>query len=230
MTALHFLRRTLACCIGMAFVSTAQAAGGAHLVDDAGVEAPGVCHLETWVSHQRHTTGSVATLAPACTLTALPRIEFGASVEQAWGNESTTGFGPAVKVNLVPLETGLGIGIAGALTHNPRAGRTDAARIVLPVSLALHDGVLAHFNAGWLYERTGVRQHQHFAGTQMEVAIGNSLTLMGEVLKRQSGRTGAQLGLRWSAGRKDLDLDLLMGRRIDGQAGRTMTLGISLRR
>ncbi|MFC4623375.1 hypothetical protein ACFO3A_14345 [Comamonas nitrativorans] len=230
MTALHFLRSTLACCIGVACVSTAQAAGGAHLVDDADVETPGVCHLETWVSHHRHTAGGMATLAPACTFTALPRVEFGVSAEQAWGNETMTGFGPAIKINLMPVETGLGIGIAGSVIHNARAGRTDAARIVVPVSLALHDGVWSHFNAGWLYERTGARQHRRFAGTQLEVAVSNSLTLMGEMLTRQAERTGAQLGLRWSAGRKDLDLDLLIGRRIDGQARRTVTLGVSLRR
>lgn len=56
------------------------AAGGPHIVDDAEVETPGVCHLETWAT--RYIPGDgYFNLAPACTTLQMPWLEIGAAYQ-----------------------------------------------------------------------------------------------------------------------------------------------------
>jgi hypothetical protein len=55
-------------------------AGGAHLIDDPGVETPGTCHLETWITGYGGGRGLV-NLSPGCTREALPRLELGGAVQ-----------------------------------------------------------------------------------------------------------------------------------------------------
>lgn len=48
-------------------------------------------------------------LSPACTRKAEPRLELGASLQQAWANGQTDGLlGPALKLNLLPDEKRVG--------------------------------------------------------------------------------------------------------------------------
>ncbi len=157
------LRFVVAGLIGLMIAAPARAAGGAHVVDDAGVETPGVCHLESWVSrHNRH--GGVATLAPACTFEALPRMEFGGFIERKWGEDAETSFGPALKLNLIPLETRFGLGVIGLAAWSTGSRQIDAASVIVPISLQLNERVRANLNAGWLYARGDAQQNQAFFG------------------------------------------------------------------
>ncbi|WP_306049884.1 hypothetical protein [Oceaniradius stylonematis] len=223
------LRLAAAGFIGLMTASSAEAAGGAHIIDDAGVETPGVCHLESWVSrHNRH--GGVATLAPACTFEALPRMEFGGFIERAWGEGADTNFGPALKLNLIPLETGFGLGVIGSAAWSTGSRQIDAASVIVPISLQLHERVRANFNAGWLYARGDAQQNQAFLGAQIETDITNDLMLMGEVFTRDIGQPGAQFGLRWTPGQGSVDVDILSGWRTDGTTPWSVTLGVTIRR
>ncbi|WP_205041993.1 hypothetical protein [Rhodoligotrophos defluvii] len=223
------LQYTVVGLVGLMTISSAQAAGGAHVIDDAGVETPGVCHLETWVSRHNAQSG-LAALALACTFEAWPRMEFGGSIGRAWGEGADTSFGPALKLNLIPLETGLGLGVISSAAWSAGSGQIDAASVIVPVSLQLHERVRANFNAGWLYARSDARQNQAFIGAQIETDIANGWMLMGEVFTHDIGQPGAQFGLRWSPGQGSVDLDILSGWRTDGATPWTVTLGVTIRR
>lgn len=56
----------------------AFAAGGEHVIDDAAVETPGTCHLESWVTLS--SGGGLVNSAPACTRKAWPNLELGGFV------------------------------------------------------------------------------------------------------------------------------------------------------
>lgn len=214
---------------GLATVSSAQAAGGAHIVDDAGVETPGVCHLETWVS--RHSTeGGLLNLAPACTFESVPYIEFGAAAQRTWGPGADTTLGPALKLNLRPLDTGIGFGVIGTAAWSVGTGQVETASLILPVSFQLHERVRANINVGWHYLRTHPRQNQAFVGAQIEADIARDLSVMAEAFTRDEGRPGAQVGLRWNPNRGNVDVDLLSGWRTDGVTPWTITLGVTIRR
>lgn len=215
--------------MGLATVSSAQAAGGPHVVDDAGVETPGVCHLETWVS-RHNTEGGLVNLAPACTFESLPYIEFGAAAQRTWGPGADTTIGPALKLNLRPLDTGIGFGVIGTAAWSVSTGQAETASVILPVSFQLHERVRANINVGWHYLRAQPRQNQAFVGAQIEADIARDLTLMAEAFTRDEGRPGAQIGLRWTPGRGNVDVDLLSGWRTDGATPWTITLGITVRR
>lgn len=224
-----FLKLIAAGLVGLATVSSAQAAGGAHIVDDAGVEIPGVCHLETWVS-RHNTEGGLVNLAPACTFEPLPYIEFGAAAQRTWGAGADTTIGPALKLNLRPLDTGIGFGIIGAAAWSVSTGQAETASLILPVSFQLHERVRANINVGWHYLHAEQRQNQAFVGAQIEADITRDLTLMAEAFTRDEGRPGAQVGLRWNPGRGNVDVDLLSGWRTDGLTPWTITLGVTIRR
>ncbi len=223
--------RAAALLLGLAAMANeARAAGGAHVVDDAGVETPGVCHLETWVTGHGAGDGSV-TLAPACTRTAWPRVELGASAAVARsGGEDETTFGPALKLNLRPLETGLGLGVIASGSWGADSGRLESAALLAPISVALSERARLNLNAGWHYSRTAERSHQAFYGAQVEVDLSPGWSAMAEAFGHDRGRTGAQFGLRWTPAGGAVDLDLLAGRYLDGATRDAITVGITARR
>lgn len=208
-----------------------QAAGGAHVVDDAGVETPGVCHVETWLARNGPRQG-LFNLSPACTFEALPRLELGASVQRIWDRDAhayDTMAGPTLKLNLWPVERGFGVGLAGAGTWSTRSGRLETASLIVPVTIGLHENLRVNLNAGWLYSRTGIRRNEAFVGVQVEATIVLDVTLMGEVFGRDHGPPGAQVGVRWTPGGRWLDVDLLSGWRTDSVTPWSLTLGVTVR-
>jgi hypothetical protein len=68
--------------------SPAKAAGGAHVIDDATVETPGTCHLESWVTLYNGDRG-LLNPSPACTRKAWPNLEIGASIQHTWDRLGT---------------------------------------------------------------------------------------------------------------------------------------------
>ena len=209
----------------------AQAAGGAHVVDDAGVETPGLCHLETWISRSGPKSG-LFNASPACTFEALPRLEVGATVQRTWArgaHTSDTLMGPTLKLNLWPVESGFGIGLAGTSAWSARAGHWETASLIVPVSITPHERLRVNLNAGWLYTRSGARRNEAFVGAQVEATIVSDVTLMGEIFGRDRGQPGAQVGVRWTPGGGWLDVDLLSGWRTDGVTPWSLTFGVTLR-
>jgi hypothetical protein len=94
--------------------------GHAHIVDDADVETPGVCHLEVWTTNFMSGDG-YANAAPACTLKSLPFVELGAGYAHYWGQTlSAPVFGPQIKVRFTDPSSDLvlGLGMNGGVNLN----------------------------------------------------------------------------------------------------------------
>ncbi|PVM89590.1 hypothetical protein [Caulobacter radicis] len=209
----------------------AWASGNEHVVDDAAVETPGVCHLEAWTTRFSPRQG-LANLSPACTRKAWPRLELGAGLQHAWTADGTsdTSIGPALKLNLMREEKGLGLGLAGSATYGLRAGQLESASLLIPMTIPVSQRLRVNLNAGWSYGRIAARRTAVFSGAQVELGLPHDVTMMAEGFRRGGGGPGGQLGLRWNPGGGRFDLDLVAGRRIDGESPRAVSLGITWRR
>lgn len=211
--------------------SMAQASGNEHVIDDAAVETPGVCHLEAWTTRFGPRQG-LLNLSPACTRKAWPRLELGAGIQHAWnaGGGGDTLIGPALKLNLWPEERGLGLGLASSTAYGVRARRLETASLLIPVTIPVGQRLRINLNGGWSYSRAAARHDAAFYGAQAELTLTRDVTLMVERFRRDGGRSGSQLGLRWNPGGGRFDLDLVVGHRIDGETPRALSLGLTVRR
>lgn len=128
-------------------------AGGAHIVEDSEVLDPGLCQVDLWVTRFDPGAG-YANATPTCTLKSLPRLEWGVQFQHYWFNESATTdqiFGPTAKLNLIPEDTGVGLGLYFNSGVNLRTGDLEVATLLVPLTLPLNDSVRFNFNAGWSY-------------------------------------------------------------------------------
>lgn len=212
----------------------AWAAGGAHIVDDSEVVDPGTCQLETWVSgYSVEVGGGYANATNTCTLSSLPRLEFGLQFQHVWfgGTSSSTQLlGPALKVNLIPEEQGVGLGLAFNGGVNMSTGEFEVGTLVMPVSIPLNDKARINLNAGWQYLSFANSTNGLFYGAQIETKIGwEEVSLMLEVFGRQPGFTGTQIGLRWRPNDAALEFDLLAGSFLDNVNGKFFTVGVTFR-
>ena len=213
---------------GLIIAAPAYAGGGAHIVDDASVETPGICHLESWVTHYDQDMGMV-NLSPACTRKAWPDLEIGASLQQSWAGVEDTTIGPALKYNLRPVETRLGAGVSVGGNWSVRSGQLETASLIVPLTIPLSDTVQINLNSGWTYGRALEHQTAAFYGVQLMAQVTRTVSLMAEAFRRDHGRPGHQAGLRWTPNGGNLDLDILFGRRIDGVSPYAVTVGLTLR-
>ncbi|MDE8653828.1 hypothetical protein [Novosphingobium album (ex Liu et al. 2023)] len=206
----------------------ACASGGEHVVDDAAVETPGTCHLESWVTLS--SGGGLVNSAPACTRKAWPNLEIGGFVTHSW-TESTddTLIGLSPKLMLRSEDRGIGIGIATSVGYGIQKGRFETASAIVPVTIPAGDKLRFNLNAGWLWARAGHR-HDMFVGAQAEIALRKNLNVMVETFTRDQGKVGGQAGLRWTVAGGAVDLDLIGGRHVDGATRSAITFGVTVRR
>jgi hypothetical protein len=206
----------------------AFASGGGHVVDDAAVETPGTCHVETWVALSSD-GGGLVNGAPACTSKAWPDLELGGFVSHGWNDESEdTVIGLSPKLMLRSEDRGVGIGIAASVGYGVRQGRFETASVILPVTIPAGENLRFNLNAGWLWTREGHR-HDMFLGAQAEIALRKNLNLMVESFTRTEGKVGGQAGLRWTVAGGSVDFDLIDGRYVDGITRNAVTFGVTVR-
>lgn len=208
----------------------AGAAGGAHVVDDASVEAPDTCHLETWITRSGPGRGLV-NASPGCTLKMARRLELDGTVQYLADHPADAMIGPAAKLTLRPAATGLGVAVEASAQWSVRSGRPGGAGVIVPVTWEPDPALRLNLNAGWSYVGGGA-PHPRAAllGAQVEYQVNSGVALMAEVFGRSVGRPGEQVGVRWTPGTGEYDLDLLYGRRVDGVSRNAVTLGLTYRR
>lgn len=214
----------------LSIASVAWASGNEHVIDDSVVETPGVRHLEGWATRfgPRH---GLVNLSPACTRKTWPNLEIGGAIQHAWDKgETDATVGPALKYSLRSEDTGLGLGVIGGGTWSLKSGRLETASLIVPVTFHVNDRLRLNLNAGWSHVRAAARRDAAFYGAQVEVGVARDVTLMAETFRRDGGKTGGQLGVRWNPGGGRFDLDLVAGRRVDGETPRAVTLGVTVRR
>ncbi|MFT3964286.1 MAG: hypothetical protein QM690_00200 [Sphingobium sp.] len=206
----------------------AKAAGGAHIVDDAGVETPGHCHMENWGTTASGRTGLV-NVALACTVSALPSVEWGGFIAHGWtpeDNDTLVGLSP--KILLTSEEQGLGIGISASFAYGIDRHRWETASVIIPLTMPVSKSLRVNMNAGWQWTRIA-KEHDLFLGAQAEIKLARRIMLMTEALARDRGRMGGQTGIRWTGANGRLNIDLLAGRYLDGETSHALTFGITMR-
>jgi hypothetical protein len=230
-TALSIVR-CMACAAALSAVAqVAWTAGGAHIVEDSEVLEPGLCQVDLWVTRFEPGAG-YGDATPTCTLTSLPRLEWGLQFQHYWYNGTATTdqlLGPTAKVNLIPEDTGVGLGFYFNSGVNPRTGDLEVVTLLAPLTLPLNDRVRFNFNAGWSYIRIADSPDAFFWGGQVEAKVGAEVSLMLETFGRVPGIIGSQLGLRWRPNDGPIDFDLLVGNFFDQLSTRFFTVGVTLR-
>lgn len=213
--------------IALVTASPALAAGGARVVDDAAVETPGVCNIETWFTGSTD-SNRLFQFAPACTLRVLPMLEVGGAITHSWApGSSDTVIAPAAKLNLVDeTRRGWGVAVSGGIGFSVDRGDVDSANINLPLTIPV-GRVRFNLNASWLWSRA--EGHSAFIGAQADWTVRPDLDLMVEAFTRDTGRAGGQIGIRWTPGGGNVDFDLIAGRYIDGVTPTSLTAGVIMR-
>jgi len=209
----------------------AWAAGGAHIVDDSEVIDPGTCQFDTWVS-KFDGGGGYFNATNACTLKDLPKLQFGAQFQHLWFVElgDAQVLGPQAKLNFLPEDSGVGIGLTFNSGVGLQTGFLETASLIVPVTIPLNDSVRFNFNLGWSYIRIAESPDALFYGAQVEAKIGwEDVSLMLEVFGRAPGFTGTQMGLRWRPNDGPINFDLLAGSFFDTVNAKFFTVGVTVR-
>jgi hypothetical protein len=219
------------------FSGYARAAGGAFLVDDAAVDEPFACKIESSASMASNQT-FLGQITPACVLPLFKPIEVGVNIIRTrqpdgdWG----TGVLPKFKMNILPVETGkFGLAISAGSLFNVLTGEYAGSFVNVPVTYTFSDSFKVNLNTGWIYERPN---DQHFIsyGAGFEWIPLKHLTLIGEVFgvvtERPEARTVVdprfQLGLRVTP-IDTMDFDVIYGRNLGGENANWITVGWNVR-
>jgi hypothetical protein len=215
----------------------AYAAGGAYVVDDAAVDDPFACKIETSASFGSN-TALVAMTTPACVLPLFRPTEIGINVVRTrtesgdWG----TALVAKAKMNLLPVETGkVGVAIVGGSAFDLLSGEYAGSFFNVPVTYTASDSFKVNVNLGWLYERENDR-HSATYGAGIEWIPGKPFTIIAEVFgvltPHPEARTGAdprfQAGIRITP-IDTMDFDVIYGRNIFGENANWITVGWNVR-
>ncbi|AZE78769.1 hypothetical protein [Pseudomonas synxantha] len=230
---LIFIGASLGAVLLIALLSKAHAAGGAYVVDDGAVNAPGECNVDAWYSANRHAGGTHnATLSPACTFSAMPTVQWGAALSRATAaDEGETQISPQVKVQVLSREdVGLELAIAaGAHVALDRQHGFDGADLNVPLTWQPLAPLRLNLNAGWSHAyNDGDQQHRLTWGTGFEYQLAEGLTLIGERYGQEDGEQAWQAGPRFHIG-KLVDVDVVVGRSLIGERAQWLTTGATLR-
>jgi hypothetical protein len=215
----------------------ARAAGGAFVVDDAGVDEPFACKVESWGSLGSN-TASVAVTSPACVLPLFRPTEIGFSVARTRNQDGDWGTGLVVKpkINLLPVETGkVGFAVSGGPTFDLLTGDFTGAFFNVPITYTVSDRFKINVNAGWIYDRESDRHSANY-GAGVEWIPAKPFTIIAEVFgvltPRPDARTGTdprfQVGIRTTP-IDTMDFDVIYGRNIFGENANWITVGWNVR-
>ncbi len=224
--------------------ASALAAGGAFVVDDADIDKPGACKVESWASTASNHDFSAVT-SPACVVKLGIPVELGGLLQRSrsggvWG---TTG-GLKAKANLIPIENRpFGLAISGFSSWDLVSGANTGGFINVPVTIPVNRKFKINVNGGWLYDNVAKIGYATW-GAGFEWGLVDKFTLIGEVF----GQAGAlpavnpgdppplnsireprtQLGMRFTP-QENIDIDVIWGHNVTGENAQWGTLGVNLR-
>ena len=140
----------------------ARASGGEHVVDDAAVETPGTCHVESWTTLSSRRSG-LFNIAPACTRRLWPNLEIGGFLTHGWSGDAADSIvGLSPKLTLRSEERDIGIGLASSVGFSLGRGRIETASLIVPLTIAAGSRIRFNLNAGWQWSRSN--GHDAFVG------------------------------------------------------------------
>ena len=224
---LVFIGLTLALLLAIALLSKAQAAGGPYVVDDGAINAPGECNIDAWFSANRHAGSTHSeTLSPACTFSGLPSVQWGTALSRADGE---TQVNPQLKAQVLQRES-LEIAVAaGAHVALDRRHAFDGADLNIPLTWQPLQSLRLNLNAGWTHAYDdGEQNHRLTWGSGFEYQLAPALTLIGERYGQRGGDQAWQAGPRLHLG-GFVDVDLIVGRSLNGDRDQWLTTGATVR-
>lgn len=222
---LIFIGVALGLVLCIALLSKAHAAGGAYVVDDGAINAPGSCNVDAWYSANRQASG---TLSPACTFSALPTVQWGAALSRGGGETQVS---PQLKTQVVAREDlGLELAIsAGLHVALDRRHALEGAELNVPLTWQPFQPLRLNLNAGWSHAYDDGERNQRLTwGAGAEYQVADRWTLIAERYGQQGGDQAWQAGPRLHVGER-IDVDLLVGRSLVGERNQWLSTGATLR-
>ena len=222
--------------IAAMFAGEARAAGGAFVVDDAAVDEPGACKVESSASFAGN-RDFLGLVTPACVVSLFRPVELGIDRGAcATGRRMGQQRLPKAKMNILPPETGkLGLAVSGGSQFDLLTGQYSGSFVNVPVTWTFSETFKTNINAGWIYER---QKNQHFFtyGAGVEWIPMKPFTLIAEVfgLAGPPGETRGVTQPRFQAGLRitpidTIDFDVIYGRNILAENANWITLGMNVR-
>ena len=217
--------------------TSAFAAGGAFVVDDAVIGKPGDCQVETWLAlASNHDLQAIT--QPACVVKLGIPVELTAIAGRVRADDVwQTQLGAKAKINILPVETGkIGVGLVEEPVWDVRNGEFLFNQFYVPLTYQFSDTFRINVNAGWQYDGVGKLNYAIW-GAGFEWIFVEKLTLIGEVFGLSGPPTTdaiaiteprAQLGLRITP-QKNFDIDLIYGRNVNGENANWFTVGLNVR-
>jgi hypothetical protein len=229
----------LALAAALCMSDRARAAGGAYAVEDAEVDDPGACKVESWLSAASN-QDRIGSARAGCVFDFGRPVEISPLFQRArsngvWGSELTL----EIKTNFLPTGVGkLGLALQGGPIFDLTTEQVAGGFAVVPATYEFSEQFKINLMVGWSYDREP-RWHWLTWGAAFEwkFAEGTPLTLIGEVF----GQTGhrdpaqpklheprAQIGIRYTPV-ETVDFDVIYGRNITGENANWITVGLNVR-
>lgn len=232
------MRRVIFILAALLAAENARAAGGAFSVDDAAVDLPGRCKVETWLSVANNPKSDWnATIAPTCSIPLMGhRFELGPTFQRsrAAGEYDTT-LSVKAKTPLpgFDLMAGdrFGVALVAGGSFDARNGDTHTMFFNAPVTLRVTDAFTVNINAGYHEDRierySAITWGVGFELSLKPVAL-DKFTFIAEAFSNHADHTATQIGLRFTPMDK-LDIDLIYGYNLTSEAASWLTLGLTYR-
>jgi hypothetical protein len=232
------LNHTMASAIAAAslFGGTAHAAGGAFAADDAGIDEPGSCKVESWISSASNRDFAVVSV-PACVVKLFLPTELGLQAARTRvGGEWGTSVTPKAKLMIQEPKVGnFGLAISGGAMFDAVTGQNTGSFVNVPLTYMVSETFKINVNAGWSYDHVNLLHYATY-GAGFEWIPAKSWTVIGEVFglvrERSDPRSLTdprfQLGVRYTP-IDTIDIDVIYGRNITGENANWITVGMNVR-
>jgi hypothetical protein len=201
---------------------------GAFVLDDAGVDDPGKCKVESWAAFASN-RDFIGVVAPACVINLGRPVEITVPIgrirnDGVWSTDLVL----EAKTPIIPFDDGskFGVALIGGVGFNLTRGETAAAFVTLPISFQVSEPLRLDLNVGVL--RNIVDERTLFAwGAGAHLSLTPQVALIAETFGFDR-EVGAQVGVRYTPHEK-VDFDLIYGRNIEGDRADWVTVGVNLR-
>jgi hypothetical protein len=232
------LRRVTVVLAALLVTGEARAASGAFAVDDAAVDAPGRCKVETWLSAANNPMSDWnAAIAPTCALPLLGhRFELGATfLRTSAAGEHGSGLSVKAKTPFPGLDFAsndrFGVALVWGGSFDAATAATHTMFFNAPVTLRITNALTLNINTGYHEDKieryNAVTWGAGFEFNLKSLAL-DKFTLIAETFSNHRDHTATQIGLRFAPLAK-LDIDLIYGYNLASEKASWLTLGLNYR-
>ena len=203
-------------------------ADGAFAVEDAGVDEPGKCKVESWTAFANN-RDFIGVVAPACVFNLGRPVEIAIPVARVRSEETwNTDLVVEAKTPIIPFDddSKFGVALVGGVGFNLTHGDTAAAFVNVPFSYRASESLRLDLNLGVLRNIVDDRTLLTW-GAGASLAVTQQVSLIAGTFGF-GRKVGGQVGVRYTPHEK-IDFDLSYARNLEGDRADWVTLGVNLR-